>query len=132
MGTLADGADTLSSGLATLADGTSQAYDGSNTLSDGLQQLADSVDGMDQKVLDKLQDTIDEKLGRGYKLHSFVDPANTDVNEVEFVYVVSGVSKPDDTTGASSDDSASTSSDQGGQSFLDRLAALFSHDRQDD
>ena len=40
------------------------------------------MSGLDEKVLDELQDTIDEKLGKGYQLHSFVEPTNTDVDQV--------------------------------------------------
>ena len=85
-----------------------------------------AVDGMDEKVLDELQDTIDEKLGRGYQLHSFVDPSNTNVREVQFVYVVDGVKSADDTSSSSDDQSQQASDDeQQDQSFMGRLAALF-------
>lgn len=129
---LAAGAHSLDSGLGTLADGTSQAADGSHTLSDGLDELQQSVDGMDEKVLDELQNTIDEKLGRGYQLHSFVEPSNTNVHEVQFVYVVSGVKSADDNS--SSDDQSQQASDdeQQNPSFFDRLAALFNGGNRDE
>ena len=87
---------------------------------------------MDEKVLDELQDTIDEKLGRGYQLHSFVDPSNTNVREVQFVYVVDGVKSADDTS--SSDDQSQQASDdeQQDQSFFGRLAALFTSSDKDE
>ena len=93
------------------------------------------MSGLDEKVLDELQDTIDEKLGKGYQLHSFVEPTNTDVDEVEFVYVVSGVSNDDDsdeTSTTTSDetsqasDTTSDDSDSQDGNFLTRLVALFS------
>jgi len=133
--TAESGGATLASGLSTLSDGTSSAYEGSQTLTAGLDELRDSVSGLDEKVLDELQDTIDEKLGKGYQLHSFVEPTNTDVDEVEFVYVVSGVSNDDDsdeTSTTTSDetsqasDTTSDDSDSQDGNFLTRLAALYS------
>jgi putative membrane protein len=80
---------------------------------------------MDERVLDELQDTIDEELGRGYQLHSFVDPTNTNVREVQFVYVVDGVSDSSDSSSADGQTSQATDDSQQSQSFLDRLTALF-------
>ena len=123
--TLATSMDTLNSGLSTLASGTSSAASGAQTLADGLDTLASSVDGMDTKILDELQNTVDEKLGKGYELHSFVDPSNTDVNEVEFVYVVSGVSEADSDTTEAEDEAEDAADDQ---SFIERLTSLFDFD----
>jgi X-X-X-Leu-X-X-Gly heptad repeat protein len=128
---VASGANTLSDGLDQLASGTDEAYSGSQTLASALDTLRDSMDGMDQKVMDELQDKIDELLGSGYELHSFVDPENTDVNEVEFVYVVDGVSDPDDSADSSADDTTASDEDASeDESFGDRLVGLF--DRKDD
>lgn len=125
---VASGSSQLSSGLSTLKDGTASAYDGSVQLSDGATELADAVSGIDQKVLDEVQDTIDEKLGKNYALHSFVDPSNTNVEEVQFVYVVSGVSTDDSSSNQKASDDSSTQD----QSFADRLGALFSDDKKDE
>ena len=124
---IASGANQLSSGLNTLSAGTQTAYTGSGTLSDGLNELRDAVSGMDQKVLDEVQETIDEKLGTGYRLHSFVDADNTDVNEVQFVYVVDGVEDPSDSDDATTETAADTEDDSN-QTFTQRLVALFKHD----
>ena len=121
------GASQLSSGLSTLSAGTQTAYTGSGTLSDGLNQLRDAVSGMDRKVLDEVQETIDEKLGTGYQLHSFVDAGNTDVNEVQFVYVVDGVEDPGDSDDAAAE-TAADADDDSSQTFTQRLVALFKHD----
>ena len=126
-GQLQSGAGQLSSGLSTLSAGTQTAYTGSGTLSDGLNQLRDAVSGMDRKVLDEVQETIDEKLGTGYQLHSFVDAGNTDVNEVQFVYVVDGVEDPGDSDDAAAE-TAADADDDSSQTFTQRLVALFKHD----
>ncbi len=94
---------------------------------------------MDQKVIDKLKDTIRQKLGQDYQLHSFVDPSNTNVSEVQFVYVVDGV-KEAKSTGEKGDASKGSSKSEskgskGGdaaksESFIDRLGTLFSADKR--
>ncbi|PST47148.1 hypothetical protein CPA40_02190 [Bifidobacterium callitrichos] len=90
---LATGAAAADSGARTLASGAASAADGADRLDDGARELADSVKGMDDKVLDELQKTIDEKLGKGFKTHSFVAPANTAVDRVQFTYVLPGIGK---------------------------------------
>jgi putative membrane protein len=135
---VSSGSSSLASGLDTLSSGTNEASSGSKTLSSSLEELHDSVSGLDDKVLDQLQSTIDEKLGKGYALHSFVDPSNTDVSEVEFAYVVDGIKNTDDDTSEDSEDQSeqaatdtSDSSSDEGQNFFTRLAALFSSDKSD-
>lgn len=90
---LATGAAAADSGARTLASGAASAADGADRLDDGARELADSVKGMDDKVLDELQKTIDEKLGKGFKVHSFVAPDNTAVDRVQFTYVLPGIGK---------------------------------------
>lgn len=135
---LAKGTKKLSSGASSLADGTKSVSDGaiklssaSATLSSGASKLAsgnaslaDSVNGMDDKILDQLQETIDKKLGSDFKAHSFVTPSNTDVDDVQFVYVLEGVDAPDDEDSGDADDSGEN------QTFFDRLFALFFSDSE--
>lgn len=129
-GQVAGGANQLESGLSTLSAGTKTAYDGSGKLADGLDELRDSVSGMDQKIIDKLQDTIDEKLGEGYQLHSFVDTSNTNVKEVQFVYVVDGVTEADDDDSKAETTQASDDATKD-ESFGSRLAALFGKNKSE-
>ncbi len=123
--TTANGQTTIYGASTQIASGASQLNSGLN--SDGLNQLRDAVSGMDRKVLDEVQETIDEKLGTGYQLHSFVDAGNTDVNEVQFVYVVDGVEDPGDSDDAAAE-TAADADDDSSQTFTQRLVALFKHD----
>ena len=113
------GTTQLQEGANTLSNATSQLSSGTKTLATSTKTLADSVRGLDQKILDELQNTIDEKLGKDFQAHSYVVPSNTNVNAVQFVYVVEGISEPED----SADDTSSNSEEN--QTFLDRLVALF-------
>ncbi|WP_159060074.1 hypothetical protein [Collinsella provencensis] len=88
---LAAGSSALDANAQTAAAGAQSVASGASQLESALNTLRDSVQGMDQQVLDELQGKVDEMLGKGYELHSFVAPSNTNVNEVEFVYVVAGI-----------------------------------------
>lgn len=106
---LENGAASLSSGLVTLSAGAQQlesgaqsAASGASTLASATSQLASgaselnvSVAGLDQEILDGIQDAINEKLGEGYQLHSYVVPSNTNVSAVQFVYMIDGISTED-------------------------------------
>ncbi len=120
---LQSGASQLAQGSSSLSSATSQLAQGASTLSAGTEALASSVSGLDQKVIDEVQATIDEKLGKGFKAHSYVVPSNTAVDAVQFVYVVQGVSEPESGFGESESDESNDSA--GTQSIFDRLIALF-------
>ncbi|MDO4291348.1 MAG: hypothetical protein Q4C41_09000, partial [Eggerthellaceae bacterium] len=122
------GAGALAEGSQSAADGAATLESGAGELTSGAAELANSVKGMDQTVIDELQDAIDEKLGGNFEPHSFVAPGNTNVDTVQFVYVLEGISEPDDENdedAAEEVDAASTEEAEGEQSFIDRLLALF-------
>lgn len=121
VGQYAQGARAFADGVGQYAQGSAQAADGADQLASGAQTMADAVANMDQEILDELQHTIDEKLGRDFKASSFVDADNENVSSVQFVYLVEGVEKPDDDKAGAAFE-ADKAEDE---SFLDRLAALF-------
>lgn len=127
-GTLASGAQAAASGAASLASGAGQAASGAATLAEGAQSLADATRGLGDEVIDGLQEAIDEKLGEGFEAHSFVAPGNTDVDDVQFVYVIDGIEEGGAADGDGSADDAADGA-AGGESapatFWDRLVALF-------
>lgn len=75
---------------------------------------------MDQKIIDQLQQAIDEKLGQDFTPHSFVVPSNTNVDAVQFVYVVGGVEEPE-----SEPEQPATEEEQAQKTIFDRFFALF-------
>ena len=111
---LAQGAETLSDGAATLSKGAS-------SLADGSQTLADSTQNIDDEIMNGLQQAIDDKLGGDFAPRSFVDAENTQVDTVQFVYVVEGVQPADED--ASADEEAGQSTEDPG--IIGRLLALF-------
>lgn len=122
---LSDGAGSLSAGTQSLASGTSQLASGSRELADGATELADSVSGMDDEILDEMQSLIDEKLGADFQPHSFVVSENTAVDDVEFVYVIDGVSAPDDEEDAEGDGTGDADAEESDEGIIDRLFALL-------
>ena len=89
---IANGSKKLSDGMGELEAGLSALGIGSRALAAGANQLATAVQGMDAKVLDAIQETIDNKLGADFEPHSFVASENAQVGTVQFVYVVEGIS----------------------------------------
>lgn len=119
---LAEGANQVADGADQVADGATSLQDGASQLASGNKTLAESVDGMDQEILDQLQETIDEKLGGDFNPHSFVVPSNTNVDDVQFVYVIEGVSEAEDDADSDATDEEESTEDE---TFFDRLFALF-------
>ena len=115
---LQEGAAQVAEGAGSLSSATSQLSSGASTLASGSETLANSVSGLDQKIIEELQNVIDEKLGKDFKPHSYVVPGNTNVDAVQFVYVVEGISEPDETM-------SETNGSSENLSFLDRFVALF-------
>ena len=128
---LEDDTGAFTSGLADYTTGVSQAAlggqnaasgaatlsGGSSTLASGLSQLDSETSGLDEKIIDQLQQKIDEKLGVNFEAHSFVEPSNTDVKAVQFVYVIDGVQEP------KADDEASDVDEQ--TTLGQRIAVVF-------
>ncbi len=115
---LQEGAAQVAEGAGSLSSATGELSSGAATLAGGSETLANSVSGLDQKIIDELQSVIDEKLGKDFRPHSYVVPSNTNVDAVQFVYVVEGVDEPEEACGESNDST-------GNESFFDRLVALF-------
>lgn len=117
------GAVQVAQGASSVSDATVQVAQGAGSLSSGTAQLASRVNGMDQQVIDGLQEAIDEKLGQDFTPHSFVVPSNTNVDAVQFVYVVDGVDEADDDSDAASADDSEASKTE--KTIIDRFFALF-------
>lgn len=114
---LAEGAASVADATDAIASGTSAVVEGAGTLAGGASQLADSVQGLDQQILDELQAAIDEKLGADFEPHSYAVSSNTQVDSVQFVYVIEGISEPEE--------EAPAEEEQPERTIFDRFFALF-------
>lgn len=117
---LQSGAAQVANGAQSVSGATNELASGANELSGGSATLAESTNGMDQKIIDQLQQAIDEKLGQDFTPHSFVVPSNTNVDAVQFVYVVGGVEEPE-----SEPEQPATEEEQAQKTIFDRFFALF-------
>lgn len=112
---LTDGSADLASGIAELKKGTTEYVNGVRKLGDGMREyrdglveyqdgveelaagtteLADEVQGMDQKLLDEINEKIDELTNKDYEPASFVSPLNTEVESVQFVLLTEEIPEP--------------------------------------
>lgn len=117
---LQSGAAQVANGAQSVSSATNELASGASELSGGSATLAESTNGMDQKIIDQLQRAIDEKLGQDFTPHSFVVPSNTNVDAVQFVYVVGGVEEPE-----SEPAQPATEEEQAQKTIFDRFFALF-------
>ena len=123
-GAFASGLTDYTTGVAQTASGSQSANDGaaslssgSSSLASGLSRLSTETSGLDEKIIDELQEKIDEKLGANFEARSFVEPSNANVKAVQFVYVVDGVKAPAASDNMDDEDEQTT--------LPQRIAAVF-------
>ncbi len=117
LGNYTDAVESAASGSGELFSGAAELAEGADTLSDGMEELHEETGALDEKVLDALQDKVDELLGAGFAPRSFVAPENTNVEAVQFVYVTPQVHVAQDESDSGAGDSQT--------SLPERIAAIF-------
>lgn len=127
-----EGVEALAEGITKLVQGTDQLSEGANELQEGAEALAEgsellatSVKGMDAQLLSGIQQAIDEKLGADFELHSFVEPSNTSVGSVQFVYMVDGISVGNSSDVETDEVATVDSADAEDTGIIGRLIAWF-------
>lgn len=88
------GINTLVTGGNTLATGARELASGTGALTSGAQQLADSTADIDVQMKQKMTAELEKFQPKDFQLISFVDPTNTDVERVQFVYVANAQTTP--------------------------------------
>lgn len=88
------GINTLITGGNSLASGARELVSGTGSLTSGAQQLADSTADIDVQMKQKMTAELEKFQPKDFQLISFVDPANTDVERVQFVYVANAQTTP--------------------------------------
>lgn len=89
---LTDGVSELRDGSDELKDGTVELRDGTGELRDGTSELRDKTSDMDSRIDDKIDELLEEYRSADFTPISFVDPANTNVNAVQFVMRTASIS----------------------------------------
>ena len=117
LGSYTDAVESAASGSGELSSGAAELAEGADTLSGGMDELHEETGTLDEKVLDALQDKVDELLGTGFTPRSFVAPENTNVEAVQFVYVTPQVHVAQEKSDSGGGDSQTT--------LPERIAAIF-------
>ena len=113
---LANGGKTLSSNTSALNNGAKSLTDGVNKLADGTQTFYDKTGNIDDRILDGIDDVINEFSGKDYKVKSFVSSKNKNVKSVQFVMKTEGITKEEKTE---------TKSETKKSTILDKIKGLF-------
>lgn len=78
-------------GLKDYTDGVTELRDGAQEMKDGTEEFRSETAGINDTLNEKIDDMIAEKTGSDVALSSFVDPRNTDVDNVQFVITTPAV-----------------------------------------
>ena len=78
-------------GLKDYTDGVNELRDGAQEMKDGTEEFCSETAGINDTLNEKIDDMIAEKTGSDVALSSFVDPRNTDVDNVQFVITTPAV-----------------------------------------
>lgn len=82
---LKDGVIELLDGAIEMHEGTLELCDGTIELTDGTFEFKDKTAHLDQDLKDRINEAIDEMLGKDVALISFVSEENTNIESVQFV-----------------------------------------------
>lgn len=78
-------------GLKDYTDGVNELRDGAQEMKDGTEEFRSETAGINDTLNEKIDDMIAEKTSSDVTLSSFVDPRNTDVDNVQFVITTPAV-----------------------------------------
>ena len=109
----------LDTGIAELRDGITEFSNGIAELRDGTDRLVDETSDMPERVRKEIDNVANDYLGDGgeFEPASFTSGSNENISFVQFVFKADGIELPAPEKAAPPNG--------GGQSFLDRLKALF-------
>ena len=72
-------------GLRDYTDGVTDLRDGAQEMKDGTDEFRSETENINDTIREKIDDMIAEKTGSDVQVQSFIDPCNTDVENVQFV-----------------------------------------------
>ena len=78
-------------GLRDYTDGVTDLRDGAQEMKDGTDEFRSETENINDTIREKIDDMIAEKTGSDVQVQSFIDPRNTDVENVQFVITTPSV-----------------------------------------
>ena len=123
-GQLQQGIGQYTQGVGELAGRYGTFQSGVSSLSSGASELATQTSGIDQKALDQVKDQLSEYLNPEFQQQDFVNGETDGISAVQFIYKTGEVKAQ---AGASEavDNAVESAEEESGQTFLEKLAALF-------
>lgn len=88
---LEEGIDAYSSGANSAAQGASALAEGSETLSEGTQELTDETTGLDQKMIEEIQNKLEAFLNPDFQMTDFANGSTENISRVQFVYMTDSI-----------------------------------------
>ena len=105
---LNDGVIELRDGTAELHDGVIELYDGVTELKDGTAELRENTATLDTDIVDGIKDAVEEMMGGGGPIKSFVSAKNGEIAAVQFVMQTAAIELPEAEETATADAPAPT------------------------
>ena len=93
---LKDGVVELLDGAIKMYDGTLDLYEGTIELAEGTLEFKDKTANLDQNLKTKINNAINEMLGKNIDLISFVSSKNINIESVQFVIKTPAIDKGGD------------------------------------
>lgn len=92
---LSDGLGQYINGFSMYADGIDEFSSGIKILNDGTNTLEDETNGMSDEAKKQIDEAMSAFNKEGFKLESFVDDKNKNINLVQFVYMSDALKAPE-------------------------------------
>lgn len=93
LGTLQSGASSLQTGARQLDQAAGKLATGAAQLKSGTSQFRKKTAGLDTQISDVIDEMVSSVTGRDIAVKSFVSPANTEINSVQFVLKTESIEK---------------------------------------
>lgn len=81
----------LSEETDKIVDAGVELDDGAQEMKDGTDEFRSETENINDTIREKIDDMIAEKTGSDVQVQSFIDPCNTDVENVQFVITTPSV-----------------------------------------
>lgn len=117
VGALSSGYADFHKGLSSFGNGVGELYDGVTGLHDGTARLSGETAEMPDMIQSEIDDMLEQYTGSDLEPVSFTSPKNGHTDLVQFVLKCDGIEKPEETK--------SVEAESAGETFWDRLTALF-------
>lgn len=94
--TFDNGLNSYLAGVSTLNSSYDTFQQGMSTYRSGVAEFKSQTATIDQDLIDGIKDELKSYLDADYELHSFVDESNTEVSNVQFIFLTEPIEEPEE------------------------------------